>query len=234
MKKPFMELFWGKSGKGLFQYKKQKWLLQPGWVCCYLPGDYHDIQALTTGWEYYWLTIEGPYLKTIIDAFNFKRQAYHAGSCPIELFMQLRNELKELSMGGAFRAGATAYRILSLAAAAENKPQDNLIKKFRDIIAENFANPEFDITHISNKLHVHRSTLNRQINRQLGVSPQEYLLSFRVQTALHLLCDSPQSIKEIATATGFSDPNYFGKVIKKRVGCPPVNLRQRDVLLDNE
>ena len=73
---------------------------------------------------------------------------------------------------------------------------------------------------------IHRSSLTRLIKRSYGMSPMEYLLSFRVQEALRLLNDTEYSIKEIASCTGFRDPNYFTKVITRRLGKPPSALRR--------
>jgi len=46
-----------------------------------------------------------------------------------------------------------------------------------------------------------------------GVSPARYLTRLRMEEAARLLRADPASIKEIARRSGFSDPNYFGKVI---------------------
>ena len=62
--------------------------------------------------------------------------------------------------------------------------------------------------------------------RELMEDSFEYLLSLRVQEALRLLNDTEYSIKEIAECTGFHDPNYFTKVITRRLGKPPSCLRR--------
>ena len=79
---------------------------------------------------------------------------------------------------------------------------------------------------LSGELGVHRSTLNRVVTEQFGCSPQEFLISYRIQTALRLLYETQLSVKEIAEASGFRDQNYFTKAIVRRLGKTPTGLRK--------
>lgn len=47
-------------------------------------------------------------------------------------------------------------------------------------------------------------------------------LYFRIQHAKNLLLTTKLSISEIAEASGFSGQNFFSKVFRRIVGCPPV------------
>jgi len=57
------------------------------------------------------------------------------------------------------------------------------------------------------------------------ISPNEYLISQRINRAKELLCTTDFSISEISDCVGYSDPYYFSKLFKKRTGNSPSTLR---------
>lgn len=59
-----------------------------------------------------------------------------------------------------------------------------------------------------------------------GVSPIDYLIRFRLSEALHQLKDRNKRISEVAYANGFEDVYYFSKMVKKRFGKSPRDLRE--------
>jgi AraC-like DNA-binding protein/mannose-6-phosphate isomerase-like protein (cupin superfamily) len=57
------------------------------------------------------------------------------------------------------------------------------------------------------------------------MSPNEYLISQRISHAKELLFTTACSIAEISDCVGYSDPYYFSKLFKKRIGISPSTLR---------
>ena len=60
----------------------------------------------------------------------------------------------------------------------------------------------------------------------LGVSPQEYLLGFKLARALELMEGTDLSVTEIMYSCGFNDLSNFSKQFKKAYGCPPASYRR--------
>ena len=226
-RKMFLELFWGVSGEGDFVAENgSEWTLHPGEVAFYFPGDTHRISARSAQWEYYWLTCDGEHLDEVIAAFRLERRPVAAGRCPHELFARLGRELRDLTAAGEFRAGATAYEIISLACIREGADEcEPLVETFRALVEEQFEDADLSVGGIAAELGVHRSTLARLVRRQTGISPEDYLISRRVQEAAKLLAGTRLSVKEIAAQCGFPDPNYLAKVMRKRLGHSPSELR---------
>ena len=229
VRKPFLELFWGISGEGDFVAEDGGlWTLRPGEVIFYLPGDTHRISAHSAQWEYRWLTCDGEHLDGVIAAFELGRRPVSAGRCPHELFARLGRELRDLTAAGEFRAGATAYEILSLACIrGGGEAGDPLVEAFRTLVEERFDEMSLSVDAIASELGVHRSTLARLVRRQTGIPPGDYLISRRVQEAAKLLAGTRMSVKEIAVQCGFPDPNYLAKVLRKRLGHSPSELRRQ-------
>ena len=53
-----------------------------------------------------------------------------------------------------------------------------------------------------------------------GLSPKDYLIRFRIAQAQKLLA-SGMSVKETATAVGFSDPAFFSRTFRQQTGKSP-------------
>ena len=71
-----------------------------------------------------------------------------------------------------------------------------------------------------------RRSLIRKFKDNLGTTPIDYLLEFRIAKASSLL-DSKLSLAEIAMQTGFTDSNYFSRQFKKITGLSPRNYRKK-------
>ena len=65
----------------------------------------------------------------------------------------------------------------------------------------------------------------RCFQRQLGLSPVEYLLDYRVSRACELLQTTGESVTAIGARCGFSSSSYFGKIFRRKTGCSPREYR---------
>lgn len=70
-----------------------------------------------------------------------------------------------------------------------------------------------------------RTQLFHLFKQHTGLSPNEYLVRFRIKKAKELLAHSNKSIPAIANGTGFSSASYFRSVFLKYEGRKPESLR---------
>jgi two-component system response regulator YesN len=61
---------------------------------------------------------------------------------------------------------------------------------------------------------------------------QDYLIQVRLNKAKELLSQIDLKVKQIAYEVGFTDPNYFCRAFKKKMGLNPTNWRLRRILSD--
>ncbi|MDT2237564.1 helix-turn-helix domain-containing protein [Paenibacillus larvae] len=54
----------------------------------------------------------------------------------------------------------------------------------------------------------------------------EYVNTFRIEKAKHLLLQTELKTNEIAARVGYTDPTYFYRIFKKYVGVSPTELRK--------
>ncbi|WP_297089341.1 two-component regulator propeller domain-containing protein [uncultured Draconibacterium sp.] len=102
-----------------------------------------------------------------------------------------------------------------------SKIDEEFLNKVIALIEENIDNSSFDIDSFCKNLGISSSQLYRKIKSITGVSPNEFIRTFRLRKAAELILESKLSISEIAYKVGFNDALYFSKCFKKQFGTSP-------------
>lgn len=113
--------------------------------------------------------------------------------------------------------------IRSIAERAERERTANLpvpLSRALAYIASRYHEP-IQLADVADEARVSSAYLSRIFGEHLSVSFVEYLTELRVETAERLLRERALSVKEVAHAVGFQDPNYFSKAFRKRTGLSP-------------
>ncbi|MDE6339900.1 MAG: AraC family transcriptional regulator [Muribaculaceae bacterium] len=91
-------------------------------------------------------------------------------------------------------------------------------------------------THISSDLSLQslseiacmsESHFLRVFKKEMGMTPAQYIIQHRIETAQLLLLLDKEPVKNIALTLGFSDPSHFVKTFKKIKGMTPNEFRMR-------
>jgi transcriptional regulator GlxA family with amidase domain len=82
-----------------------------------------------------------------------------------------------------------------------------------------------DVASLAAVAGLSRAHFVRLFRRFEGVAPSEFVLRERMNRATRLLVKGQLSIKEIADACGFEDPNYFAKVFRRTYAISPSEFR---------
>lgn len=222
-----LDVIWCKGGGGVVQNYGKEIKVSPGDCFFYLPESFRRMSGARGKWDYYWFRCDGPNLDAVIRIFRLKQELRQAGNCPEERFNTIIDSLRDIDISGAIRASAAAYEILLLALNPSSAKASclELSEKYRELVAQNLADPDFSVQAATEMLAVHRSTLHRCFFASHGVSPQSYLTSCRLRQALEFL-NSGMNVKEIAARCGFNAPHYFAKVFRRCFGKSPVEFRR--------
>jgi len=102
---------------------------------------------------------------------------------------------------------------------------DTFLKEFQEIIEKNLSDPEFDIDKLCKKLYMGRSTLYRKVQALTGETPNQFILTYRLERAARLLKSNYGNVTEVAMAAGFSNPQYFSQCFKERFNQSPSSFK---------
>ncbi len=94
------------------------------------------------------------------------------------------------------------------------------LAKAVDFINEHYVDP-LQLSDTAEAAQISSAYLSRLFAEHLHTSFVDYLTELRVTRAAELIRETRLSIKEIAFAVGYQDPNYFSKIFRKATGLPP-------------
>lgn len=224
-------LYWSIEGSAQIQYQDKKFELSGSNFFFQSPDE--PLSGITTSefWRYYWLALEGAQIGSIINNLGFKSGClYNSDSTPLHLFESLRDIISEIDLESEFEASAISYKILLFAALHKDrdpgiKLEKQLVKDSMEVIQKEFYNPEFDINKLSSILLTHRSQITRAFRKILNTTPSQVLQDHRIKNALRLIQEKKENINVIALQSGFQDPAYFTRCIKKSTGRTPKEIQ---------
>ncbi|HEY8422506.1 MAG TPA: AraC family transcriptional regulator [Thermoclostridium sp.] len=104
--------------------------------------------------------------------------------------------------------------------------QEKYVKKVIDFISKNYSG-KISISEIAFNIGLDRSYLYVIFKKIMKMSPQEFLINYRIERAVNLLHNSNLTIGDISRSVGYEDPLQFSKIFKKVKGMSPNQFRQK-------
>ncbi len=110
---------------------------------------------------------------------------------------------------------------------ALNPVDKEFIDKLEKTITKEIDNTEFGVEILAQSVALSTSGVYRKIKSLTGLSPVEFIRTFRLKKAAILLKETSRSVAEIADQTGFGTQKYFSRCFKEQFGISPLNYRKR-------
>ncbi len=127
--------------------------------------------------------------------------------------LRLRERLRARSAGPVpSSAGASAPAL---------PPEDSLPARLRRVLAESSHDPAFDVPALAARLGMSRAQLHRRIPEELGSTPAEAIICFRLERAAEMLSRRAGNVGEIAYAVGFKNLSHFVRRFREQYGQTP-------------
>lgn len=217
------------SGKGRYEVNGKTYPLSAGQGFIIYPGVRTYYQADSADpWTYHWVDFYGREADALMArcGFLFGEDlvftaedadgvcAYLAGAAE-HFYKQDENS----------RLAAIGYLHLFLSLIARPRHKHGYVDMAVQFIQLHYAYP-ITVAEMADRTGLNRSYLCKIFKKSTGVSPQEYLLSFRINRAKCLLRETDLPIAEVAYSCGFKDFPHFSTQFKKREGMSPGQFRR--------
>ncbi|HAR65578.1 MAG TPA: hypothetical protein DCR55_05115 [Lentisphaeria bacterium] len=231
------------SGTGIMRADGSEYELQPGYA--YLINA-HRVQSrecslrLTIHWLHF--TAESPYLDYLLDGLPGVSPLICAdiGLAPAHLtaFGTVfgspdlgRGIRKDAAPGARCLVHGALSSVIGAALTARGVPNVDTQTTLRLQPAlefmhqHNLSNPSLE--QVAKAVGMAPNSFHRLFREAIGITPFEYIQRRRMSLARQLLNGSSMSIKEVATATGYSSPFYFSRAFRARYHITPQHYRRR-------
>lgn len=226
------------DGTGTLTNPKGSFEVHSGQMFILFPGEAHMYTAdKVNPWHYCWIGFRGERADQLMRSVGFSEQTpvlpvknialIHE---EIEAILKLPNTRPE----DYFRRTAHTYNIFALLLENADKPaESNLPEESRDFsyatyairyIQRNFSK-KITIAELADHIGISRSYLTQLVKEQIGISPQEYLINYRLEHAAHHLRNSTDPVRYIAQECGYEDSMAFSKAFRRKYGKSPSEYR---------
>lgn len=141
-----------------------------------------------------------------------------------KMFLRLSSLWKNKETGYIVYSLAQVYAVLGTILEKETKTilPEPFIKAI-SFINCNYKN-NISVNAICAKVGISATVFRQLFKQHYQKTPMEYITDLRLEYARNLISNGT-SIESAAYESGFNDPKYFARVVKKRLGCTPRAFR---------
>ncbi len=221
--RPYWLLHFVVSGKGFFTANNKTYEVHTSQIFIIRPHQVHTYRAHSQNpWQYIWLAFyaDGE-IPPILDA-----DVITAPACA-RIFLESM-EAAKLDVGQEEFLAAKLWELFSLLLRHTESTlpkQSAYILAAQRYIEQNYM-ADISVTDIANQLHLDRCYFSTLFHKQIGISPQQYLLKCRMEKAAHLLAAEGTTVASAAAEVGYNDSINFTRMFKKHFGVPPSKYRE--------
>ncbi len=225
------------SGKGKLIYRDKEYLLSEGdgfLINCY---DYHLYEAIDDTWDVAILHIGGPLLPYFHEQFmQYQGPVFH------EAFSEKTQEyLEQLLALYSFPSPNRDWQVstcldnllnhllkLQTASISHSELPENILYLIKYM--ENHYSKPLSLTFLADFVGISKYYLSREFKKYTGFSPNDYLITLRINRAKSLLKNTTLPASKIAHKVGIHDLNNFTNLFKKKTGMTPIQFRNSNLM----
>ena len=228
------------EGQGVYQVEGREYLLGKGEGFLVEPNRQTFYQASEDNpWTYLWIGFDGENCETCLRAMGLGGSQltfqYEEGEELLRLVeaMLCHNKSDNASVFllqsllCQFFACLAGNMTRNVEAGLSRTERENrYVHQALEYIRNNYANG-VTVGEVADYVALNRSYLFTLFKRVLDISPQEYLVRFRLTRAKEQLVMTDASVANIAFSCGYQDPQVFSKAFKQEFGISPVKNRKQ-------
>lgn len=231
-------------GPGVFESKTTGTLeVSPGTLVLLFPGEWHRYHPdAGTGWDEYWVSFAGEQID------QWVARAFFSPAAPLlqvgvdDTLLRHYQELVDLARQSPISfqhlAAADVHQILAAALAAVRRSgmtgrKEEIVRQAKTLLEQNVEGT-LSMPELAKSFHISEDHFRRIFKQHAGMGPYEYYLELKMHRARQLLCETKQTLKQVARRLGFESEFHFSKAFKQRTGVSPSQWRGKPAIRDAE
>ncbi|MBS4764735.1 response regulator [Alistipes sp. kh20] len=109
-----------------------------------------------------------------------------------------------------------------------SKRDAEFIEKLNTHIEEHLCEETFYIEQLAEKMFMSRSNFYRKVKSLFGISPNDYMKTYRLRKAAEMIRSGDFLIKEIYEQVGFKTSSYFSACFREEFGMTPKQYKDQN------
>lgn len=226
------------KGRGIYQAQGKTYHISAGEAFVIFPGEETFYQAdEEEPWTYCWVAFHGFLAKQYFE--NIGITPFHPVVKLTDIYQLeacVKNMLQASQLTYANELVRLGYLFSFLGFLEKNRKQEEVKEKRYQYSTHTYVQYAIDyiryhykekikIDGIAEYIGINRSYLTRNFKKEIGMSPQEFLIKFRMEKAAGLLKNSEEPVNLIANKVGYADQLAFSKAFKEQYGVSPQKYR---------
>jgi len=215
----------------------QGFLIFPDEITTYIADDKNP-------WNYIWIEFDGLIAKESLDlaGFSLDHPIYNSrdkAQCArmhseMEYIVNNHTETSLTLVGHLYLfLDALIRSSRSTLTVKKNTLRDFYLKEAMNYIEINYMK-NISIEEIADMCGINRSYFGKLFHDYMGLSPQEFLLQYRMSKASKLLLLSDKSVEQIGKEVGYENQFHFSRAFKSVYGVSPLKwLKQNQTEIQN-
>lgn len=173
-----------------------------------------------------WVNYEAEYISSMLDAYGIASGIYHS-----EDAKRYFERVYEATQRGNtdsyvyYTVSECIHGIIHSVASEKQRSEGADVYRIREALNAAVYG-KLTLDELSEQLHISKSNIIRVFKKHYGVTPYDYLLGLKLDTAKLLLRNTQMTIREIAERVQINDQHYFSSLFLARVGIRPRDYRR--------
>ena len=195
-------------------------------------------------WEYTWVEFDGMKVKEFLDqsGITFKNPIYHPNSIESahklrDLILYIAHHSNEpplhligymyLILNQLIQSSSSKHDVQS------GKLSDFYIKEAISFIEQNYMR-NITVENMAQFCNLNRSYFGKIFHDNIGKSPQQFLISYRMGKAADQLKTTDFPIKNICENVGYPNQLHFSRAFKNTYGISPSEYRKQNHIIKKD
>ncbi len=213
------------KGSGMLKTDTGSFELSAGSIFFAFPGCFYEIEA-NDEFQYMYISFTGECVQTMLEKLGIssKKPVFYDFDNITEFWLKAIRRVNPTNAN--ILPESVLLYTLSFISDGENqtfsqKNTENFTSTIVEYINLHYTDADISLKQIAGIFSYSQKYVSFLFKKITNVGFNDYVNHLRIQHALSLIDDSMTSITQISELCGYSDPLYFSKVFKKKLGVSP-------------